>query len=133
MEIEYENGLPKGYLKKRKAAGMLYIFSIYLYCLFLLLTKTEIIKLTDGNISIFLYSALILISGCLLCYSVISGKSYKGIQMYNHRDVKAFTWLEKLLYAIPPVVTAVFFPLEIVVYLFLCRIHVSCGQPRGIM
>ena len=118
MEIEYENGLPKGYLKKRKAAGVLYIFSIYLYCLFLLLTKTETIKLADGNISIFLNSALILISGCLLCYSVISGRNFKGIKMYNHRDVKAFKWLEKLLYATPPIVTAVFFPLEMVVYLF---------------
>jgi len=55
MEIQYENSLPKGYLKKRKAAGILYIFSVYLYCLFLLLMKTEIVKINDNLIKMLLY------------------------------------------------------------------------------
>jgi len=119
MEIQYENSLPKGYLKKRKAAGILYIFSVYLYCLFLLLMKTEIIKINDNLIKMLLYFSLIAFSCCLLCYSVIAGRNFKGIKMDNYNNAHAFTKPEKLLFMLPPIAATVFFPFDMICYVLI--------------
>jgi hypothetical protein len=119
MEIQYENSLPKGYLRKRKAAGILYIFSVYLYCLFLLLMKTEIIKINDNLVKMLLFFSFIAFSCCLLCFSVIAGRNFKGIKMNNYNDVRTFTKSEKLLFMLPAIATAVFFPFEIICYVLI--------------
>lgn len=117
MNIEYENGLPKGYLEKRKKVSLLYIYSIYLYCLFNLLVKYNILKFSDNRVYVVSYCLVIIISISFLCRSVMARRNFKGLTMYNHNDYKAFSKLEKILYTLPILISAIFIPWNMLTYL----------------
>lgn len=118
MKIEYENGIPKGYMERRKRAGIIYACSVYLFCAFNLLVKYHVLILENITRQL-LYSLLIIISVCCLSYNILAQRNFKGLVMYNHNEFKAFTALEKLMYTLPVVVSAIFIPLEIITYIIL--------------
>lgn len=117
--IEYENGLPKGYLKRRREANILYICSIYLYCLFNVSLKTKFIEISDSGLYNVLNSSIIILSCILLCRCILTAKNYKGILMYNHSKVKVLSKKEKLLYFLPVIIFSVFIPLNMIIYLLI--------------
>lgn len=118
MQIEYENGVPKGYLERRKKAGIIYACSVYLFCVFTLLVKYQVLIL-ENTTSQIVYSLLIIISLGCMCYNVLAQRNFKGLVMYNRIKFKAFTALEKLLYTLPVIVSAIFIPLNIIIYILM--------------
>jgi len=118
MQIEYENGVPKGYLERRKKAGIIYACSVYLFCVFTLLVKYQVLIL-ENTTSQIVYSLLIIISLGCMCYNVLAQRNFKDLVMYNHIKFKAFTALEKLLYTLPVIVSAIFIPLNIIIYILM--------------
>ena len=116
--IEYENGIPKGYLQKRKNANLLYIYSIYLFCIFNIFFKVNILTIPN-DLRIILNSILIILSGSFLCNYIMSRREYKEIKMYNHNNISAFTKSEKVLYITPIVILSIFIPLIMVLYILI--------------
>jgi len=47
--IEYENGLPKGYLARRRKADRIYIISVYLYGIMSFLLEYGIAGIADNH------------------------------------------------------------------------------------
>ena len=118
LDIEYENGLPKGYVIKRKKANIIYIISIYVYCLFNIILKVSSPD-NSGYLVAILNSVLIIASLCTLFNYLNSRKNFKGIYMSNHDEVKVFTKPEIALYILPIAVMAVFIPLNMVIYFLI--------------
>lgn len=118
MQIEYENGLAKGYMKRRKRAGIIYACSVYLFCAYNLLLKYQVLHLAY-NVQQIGYNLLMIVSLGCLCYSILARQNFKGLVMYNHNEVKAFTPWQKQLFVLPVVVSAIFIPLIILFYALL--------------
>lgn len=63
MDIEYENGLPKGYVNKRKKVNIIYIVSIYVYCLFNIILKVSSPAIS-GNLAVICMNMEYIIENC---------------------------------------------------------------------
>jgi len=113
--VEYENGLPKGYLARRRKADLIYIISVYVYGAMSLMLEYGIVSVAD-NLMTLINGALILLSCGCLCYSAMARKNYKGLVMHNHHEIKAFSVKEKWLLALPVIAFTVFVPLKMLVY-----------------
>lgn len=118
MHIEYENGVPKGYMERRKRAGIIYACSVYLFCVFNLLVKYQVLIL-ENTTSQIVYSLLIIISLGCMSYNVLAQRNFKGLVMYNYNEYKAFTALEMLIYTLPVIMSAIFIPLNIIIYILM--------------
>jgi|GEM_PF-671940 len=119
--IEYdENGLPKGYLARRKA-GLLYIISVYIYCAVNLLLEYRIL-VVPGNIHTLLNGLLIIMSCGFLIFSQIAKREYKGLEIHKHNEINAFSVREKWLFALPIIVFCILIPLRMLSYSFFAGV-----------
>lgn len=117
--MDYKDNLPIGYLKRRKTADLLFIFSAYLYCLAHILLQANVIMFNDYNIYTVYHYSFCLICVGFLVYCFGASRRYKNIIMHNHREIKAFSKKEKILYAIPIAISSAIIPFDMITFFLM--------------
>lgn len=127
--IEYENGLPKGYLERRLKTSRLYILSMYLYCIFNLMTKFNIVKISNEYLFYIVNSCLVFISCVLLINSIIARRNYKNLAMDNFSEKKAITNKEKIIHSIIIISISVFtFPAMLIYFIIAGFVYLAINR-----
>ena len=111
--------LPEGYLEKRKKAALIFIYSMYLFCIIQTLIEFGFVDFLDPTVIKFVGYFSYVISCIALVNAYSSRRTYNKIKMINHNEIKAFTKKEILLYSIPIILSAYFITLKLLIYFML--------------
>lgn len=106
---EEYNSNSRDYIVKRKKSVLLFIASVYAFCILFLLVRFGLIKIDDHK-SLITLIALMLFMGTLISWGYMdnSKRFYKKMSVPSYNDIRVFTLKEKFLYPMPVIITGYF-------------------------
>lgn len=115
---EYMKNLPNGYITKRKKAYKVFIYSVYVYCVFQLLIKFKLLRIDDQSTLQLVNYGLVFLSITAMLYYYSSRNMYNKIKIINPDEIRIFSVKEKFILYIP-IIFSCFFALSNLLFYFL--------------
>ena len=106
---EKYNSNSREYIVKRKKSVLIFIASVYAFCIFFLLIRFGLIKIDDHKLLITLIGLMIFMENLISWgYMDHSKQFYKKMPVPCYNNIRVFTLKEKLLYPMPVIITGYF-------------------------